>query len=148
MTNPDIARLRALLATLDTVSLTTLDDQFRPVSRPMMMCCNDFDGTLHLLTPARSRVVTHLAGMPTVNVSHVSAGSSLSLTGRADFTTDTSVVEQHWHDGVRAWLPNGPRDHALITVTVDEARFWNVRNTVSSAMDELSVATNATSDRP
>lgn len=135
MTNPDIARLRALLEALDTVSLTTLDERFRPVSRPMTLRANNFDGTLYFFSPARSRVVTHLAGMQTVNVSHVSADTSLSLTGRADFTTDTATVQRHWHDGVQAWLPNGPRDHALITVTVDEARFWSVRGATPEPFD-------------
>ncbi|MDZ7917272.1 MAG: pyridoxamine 5'-phosphate oxidase family protein [Rhodococcus sp. (in: high G+C Gram-positive bacteria)] len=128
MTNPDIARLRALLSQLDTVSLTTLDDRYRPVSRPMMLHSNDFKGTLFFLTPAHSRIITHLAGMPTVNVSHVSSTTSLSLTGRADFTTDTASVERHWHDELGPWLPDGPEHQALITVAVDEARFWNVRD--------------------
>ncbi len=127
MTNSDIARLRELLAGLDVISLTTLDETYRPVSRPMMLRANHFDGSLSLVAPAHSRIVTHIAAMAAVNLADSSSTTSLSLTGMANFTTDPVFVMEHWHDGLRPWLRCGPEESALITVTVDEARFWNVR---------------------
>ncbi|MCW2093116.1 UNVERIFIED_ORG: general stress protein 26 [Rhodococcus erythropolis] len=126
MAAENVEKLHALLRTLDTVTVTTVDDQSRLISRPMALRVDDFGGTLFFLAPARSRIISHIAARSAVNVSFASANSSVSLTGTADFTTNYNSVADHWHSSFTPWLPRGTTGAALIEVTVDEARFWSV----------------------
>ncbi|EKT79728.1 hypothetical protein WSS_A25935 [Rhodococcus opacus M213] len=132
MANANVHKLHTLLQSLDTVMLTTIDDRYRLVSRPMVLRVEQFDGSLMLFAPVMSRVISHIAARAAVNVSFSSTERSLSLTGTADFTTDRDRVEDLWHDGLTPWLPRGPHGAAAIEVTIDEARFW----TVPGALDE------------
>ncbi|MCY4670286.1 MAG: pyridoxamine 5'-phosphate oxidase family protein [Rhodococcus sp.] len=126
MAAENVEKLHALLRTLETVMVTTVDDQSRLISRPMILRVGDFGGTLFFLARADSRIISHIAARSAVNISSASTNSSVSLTGTADFTTNYNSVAEHWHSVFGPWLPRGTTGAALIEVTIDEARFWSV----------------------
>ncbi len=127
MAAENVEKLHALLRTLDTVMVTTVDDQNRLISRPMALRVGDFGGTLFFLAPTNSRIISHIAARSAVNISFTSANSSVSLTGTADFTTNYNSVAEHWHSMLAPVAPpRGTTGAALIEVTIDEARFWSV----------------------
>jgi len=50
----------------------------------------------------------------------------VSLSGRARVIKDNQQVRELWSEGFRVWFPSGPDsgDLALLSVDVDEARYW------------------------
>ncbi|WP_094979753.1 pyridoxamine 5'-phosphate oxidase family protein [Rhodococcus pyridinivorans] len=134
MVKDNVRSLHSLLSCVETVMLTTIDDHYWLISRPMMLQIDtdlQSQGILHLFAPARSRAITHIAARAAVNVSFASLTRSVSLSGTADFTTDRATVERAWHDRLDPWFPHGAAQVALIEVTIDEARLWNSPDAVA-----------------
>jgi general stress protein 26 len=97
----NVRKLRAVLQCLDTVMLTTVDDRYHLVSRPMAVRVDDeFDGLLRLFAPTQARCVAHTTARAWVNVSHTSPSASVSLSGFAALGTDRDRIARYSHDGL------------------------------------------------
>lgn len=51
----------------------------------------------------------------------------VSVTGRAEVTTNQALIEKHWNRFVDAWFPEGPKggDVAMIRVVPDHGEYWD-----------------------
>jgi len=121
----NVRKLREVLQTLDTVMLTTVDDKYHLVSRPMAVRLADFDGVVRLFAPTDARCVAHIAARAWVNVAYTSPAVSVSLAGLATLVTDHQRVARYWHDGFKPWSA-GPTAATLIEISVFEGRSWTV----------------------
>lgn len=126
MQKENVRKLREVLQTLDTVMLTTVDEKYHLVSRPMAVRVDEFDGVLRLFAPTEARCVGHIAARAWVNASHTSPTASVSLAGLATLTTDPDRVARYWHDGLEPWFADGPKNVTMIEMTVFEGRSWTV----------------------
>ncbi len=126
MQNENVRKLRAVLQSLNTVMLTTVDDKYHLVSRPMSVRVDEFDGLLRLFAPTDARCVGHTGARAWVNVAYTSPAASVSLAGLATHITDHGCIAQHWHDGLDPWIPGGPAAATMIEITVFEGRSWTV----------------------
>ncbi|MGW9567032.1 pyridoxamine 5'-phosphate oxidase family protein [Prescottella equi] len=127
MVNENIVKLHDLLASVSTVMLTTIDDQYRLVARPMAFRVGEDlsrQGVVNLFAPVTSRTVSHIAARAMVSISATLNGRSISLSGTADFTTNREAVESAWHPRLDPWFPCRAAGVALIEVTIHEARWW------------------------
>jgi general stress protein 26 len=121
----NVRKLRDVLQTLDTVMLTTVDDKYHLVSRPMAVRFDDFDGVVRLFAPTDSRCVAHIAARAWVNLAYTSPTASVSLAGLAALATDHQRVARYWHDRLNPWLAR-PTAATMIEISVFEGRSWTV----------------------
>jgi general stress protein 26 len=124
MAKENVRKLGDVLRSLDQVMLTTIDQGGRLVSRPMALRVEQFNGSLLLFAPVKSRVIANISRNPKINISYAGAMTSLSIAGTATYTQTFTRVCAHWHHGLDPWFPRGAANAALIEITVDEARFW------------------------
>ncbi|MDZ7915148.1 MAG: pyridoxamine 5'-phosphate oxidase family protein [Rhodococcus sp. (in: high G+C Gram-positive bacteria)] len=110
--------------------VTSVDERFGLVSRPMIELSTAFDGALHFLTVANSRIAAQITAQSTVNVCFVGVNHWLSLAGTARTSTDTAAIEQVWNTTLSPWLPAGvdTAGITLIEVSAYEARYWQAPN--------------------
>lgn len=122
----NIRKIGEVLRSLDAVMLTTVDETDQLVSRPMMVCVGDFDGTLWFFAPMKSRFIANVSANPNVNIAYSGPLTSLSVAGTATFVPSLARVSTRWHNALTPWFPDGMGDVAMIEITVDEARLWNI----------------------
>lgn len=122
----NVRKLREVAQPLDTVMLTTVDDKYHLISRPMAVRVDEFDCVVRLFAPKDSRCVAHSAARAWVNVSDTSLTVSVSLAGLATLVTDRHRIARYWHDRLDPWLDGGPAATTMIEITVFEGRSWTV----------------------
>lgn len=107
-------------------------------SRPMGCIQREFDGILWFFTFTSSPKIKEIANDSHVLVSYArpSDYEYVSLSGRACVIRDEQTVKELWSESFRVWFPSGREDPelALISVDVDEAKYWT---------DAASIATYA-----
>ncbi|WP_194837669.1 pyridoxamine 5'-phosphate oxidase family protein [Nocardia sp. XZ_19_369] len=126
MVKENVRKLHEVLRTLHTVMLTTIDDRYQLVSRPMALRADDFDGVLHLFAPMRSRAIANITTRAAVNISHTSPTTSISIAGHAHLIDDVYEIALRWHRGLDPWFQKGRVGAVLIEVTVLEGRCWTL----------------------
>ena len=126
MQKENVRKLRDVVEALHTATLTTVDDKYHLVSRPMAVRVAEFDGVVRLFAPSDARCVAHIAARAWVNISHSSPTASVLLAGLATVSADPDRLARYWHDGLNAWFPTGVRNVTMIEVTVFEGRSWTV----------------------
>lgn len=128
--NENIKTLRELIGGIKVAMLTTVDeDTGRLHTRPMAMQRKEFDGNLWFFTKLRAEKVDDIHELPEVVVSFVDEGRNLyiSVSGKATVKRDLEMMEEIWHNGLKAWFPNGFDDPQLgiIKVEAEHAEFWD-----------------------
>lgn len=122
MTDTD-RTLDDLLAGERTAMLVTADQR----ARPMTILERD-DTRLWFLTTAAADWVQELPEAEIVNVTVVDPSDSLyvSLTGRAETTTDAEVRQRLWSPALEAWF-DGVDDPDLVALSVDvtDGEYWD-----------------------
>ena len=121
-------RIWGLIKDARTALLVTVAEDGSLDSRPMGCVQREFDGTIWFITFAGSSKVKEIAENSHVLVSYARPAEYeyVSLSGRARVIKDNQQVRELWSEGFRVWFPSGPDsgDLALLSVDVDEARYW------------------------
>ncbi|WP_072815691.1 pyridoxamine 5'-phosphate oxidase family protein [Rhodococcus zopfii] len=126
-------QVRDLVRSFRVGVLTTVDEHYRLVSRPMLTLGDEFTDMLWFAAPARSRVVAHVRSVAAVNIAFVTGKAWVSLAGAAAVRTDPDLVARLWTTDLALWLPEDAYLHeqiAILEVTVTEARFWRAPGAV------------------
>ena len=129
-----VDRVRELVRSFHVGVLTTVDERYRLVSRPMLSLGDEFTDVLWFAAPIRSRVVTHVRSVAAVNIAFVADRAWVSLAGTAVVRTDPELVARLWTTDLAPWLPDdaSPDEQqvAVVEVVVTEARFWRAPGAV------------------
>lgn len=124
-----IKKLRDLIQDVDTAMLTTIDGGVLR-SRPMDTQEVEFDGDLWFMTSTENHTVDEINKDNRVNVSYAMPDDDtyVSVSGRAEFTTDQAKINELWSPAHKAWFPEGKDDPNLILlkVAVEQAEYWDV----------------------
>jgi general stress protein 26 len=130
-----------------------------------MLTCISHDGKLHshpmspqeVTDDADVRFFIGLQGAqaddlrtnPEVNLAFATAGSWLSVSGRAVFEEDRAKIDELWNDDVSKWYDGGKDDPnlGLIRVIGDSAQFWGQPGGKVASIAEL-VKAKVTGQRP
>jgi general stress protein 26 len=123
----DVRALAEMAKDIRIGMLTTMDEEGRPVSRPMAQQEVEFDGDLWFFAERASRKVSHIQADPRVNVTLASSSTWISLRGQAQVVDDPAKARELWNSWVEAWLPQGPEDPSVVLIKVDAegAEYWN-----------------------
>ena len=67
----------------------------------------------------------------------------VSVSGRASVVEDDARKKRMWSKFAQAWFPGGPEDPdlALIRVQIEEAEYWNVRESKVTQLFKIARAT-------
>ncbi len=132
-----IDKLRDLIQNVETAMLTTIDDGVLR-SRPMVTQRTEFDGDLWFFTSSETHKVDEIMKDNRVNVSYASPDDNtyVSVSGRAEFSTDQNKIAELWDPIQTAWFPEGQNDPNLILlkINVEQAEYWD---TISNTFVEI-----------
>lgn len=89
------------------------------------------DGVLYFFVSRSTELGTRLAQDGNVNISYANLDkdSYVSVTGTARVSEDMGRKRELFNTAAKAWFPNGPEDPdlELIEVSIDEAEYWDVK---------------------
>ena len=100
-------RLRTVIQGSGVAILMTFDEHGTTAGRPMLPLFIANDPDIYFLTHDASRKVAQIAARPRVALTVVASGTYLFITGQADLSRSTQLIEALWHPSYRAWFPNG-----------------------------------------
>ncbi|MFD3746624.1 pyridoxamine 5'-phosphate oxidase family protein [Nocardia sp. NPDC058633] len=136
MARANVAKLHVALAPLNTMMLTTIDCDYRLVSRPMAVEFTEFDGLVRLFAPIDAPLVAEIAVRAPVTIAHTRGEVSVSIAGLASIIRDPYRIARYWHDGLDPWIPGGPSSAAGIEVIVFEGRCRKVPAPAPDSADQ------------
>lgn len=133
----DIDHLENLIRGISIAMMTTVCKDGSLFSRPMATQEPHFDGGLWFFTKADSAKVGEVDEEGQVNLTYENSTESIyvSLSGRATLVQDRQLIEELWHEDLRAWFPEGINDPLLVLLRVDVEK-WAYWDSKSSAMSE------------
>ncbi|HET7062204.1 MAG TPA: pyridoxamine 5'-phosphate oxidase family protein [Nitrosospira sp.] len=118
-------------------------------SRPMTTQDVDADASdagerLWFFMSRSSEPVSELNTDPKVNVSYADLGKDayVSVSGIARLVEDAAIKQRLWSKMNEIWFPKGVEDPdlALVCVEVDEAEYWNVKESKLVQMAKMAKA--------
>ncbi len=126
----NIKKLRDLISGIKIAMLTTVDpDSGRLYSRPMSTQRQEFDGSLWFFTELKAEKVDDIQEVPDVVVTYVDEDKNLyiSASGTAVIRRDLEMMEDLWHNGLKAWFPEGLDNSrlGLIKIEIEHAEYWD-----------------------
>ena len=150
MTDTDAGKIAELLESFEIAQLTTIDERYRLVSRPMLPLYTQFDGRFWFFAHSESRVATHIAHRASVNVSFASPKAWLSFAGIADIVRDAEIAASLWTTDLAPWFPGGidPAQTSLVQFTADEARYWQSPGAMETLVQLVAPRSRSTPARP
>lgn len=150
MTGGEASKLAELLALFEVAHLTTIDERYQLVSRPMLPLYNEFDGRLWFFAHRNSRVVSHVSHRASTNVTFASPKAWISLAGTADICHDLELAEGLWSTDLAPWFPDGldPGASSLVEFTADEARYWHSPSAMETLVHLVAPRLRPTVTRP
>ena len=142
----DVDRVWELMARISICMLTTHDGA-RIRSRPMAAFVRRNDDAVYFLTDALDHKDEEIGDNPNVGLGFADGQKFVSVSGHAAISRDTSKIRELWGPSAKAWWdsPDNPNIR-LLTVTPDEAEFWEGPGKIIGAIKMVSAA--ATSTRP
>jgi general stress protein 26 len=120
-------KVREMIRLISVGMLTTIDDDGRFVSRPMLALLLDDDPDICFLTHTSSAKVGQVATASRVAVTFAGPdGTYLAIAGQATASQDRAMVARLWNPTYRAWFPSGVDDPdiTVLRVTMDHADYW------------------------
>jgi general stress protein 26 len=128
----EIRKIGELIHDVRICMLTTLDETGHLHSRPMVTQQVEFDGDLWFFTSKSAHKSHELANDQRVNISFVNTDKQhfVSVSGIAELVDDRAKEKELWHDGYKAWFPQGLEDPdlVLLKVRVRKAEYWDSVN--------------------
>lgn len=125
----DLGALRARVAGVDTVMVTTIDEQGTLSSRPVTVQEVDEVGDVWFVVDRHADWVHD--GVDAVNVAFVDEGSTwVSIAGRAALDDDAERIRRLWDPVLDAWFPDGPETDGVVALHVqaDRWEYWTAPN--------------------
>jgi general stress protein 26 len=146
MASNDIDRVWDLMKKISICMLTTRDgEEIR--SRPMGAYVRREEGVVHFLTDARRHKDEEIAAHPQVCLAFANADDQkyVSVTGRARVSNDRAKIKELWSIPAKAWWdsPDDPNIR-LLTVTLNDAEFWDSPGTFVSYVSMAAAAMTGT----
>lgn len=148
-------RLNELIKDIRFAMFTTVDSHGKLRSRPMTVqkdadSGRDVTKCLWFFMSRKSETVTEFSHSPSVNVAFADTDNDtyVSVSGQAQLVEDLAMKDRLWSKMNEAWFPAGVQDPdlALVQVEIDEAEFWNVKESKLVQMFKIAKATF--SDQP
>ena len=107
--------------------LVTLDDDM-PRARPMHLVQDAYDGTLWFYTRRSAEKVTEtdLDHDVCLTFSDQDKGVYVSLSGKAQLSSNQELIDKYWNPFIGAWFPEGKDDPevALLEKTGGKGGHW------------------------
>jgi general stress protein 26 len=142
----DIERVWDLMKKIGFAMLVTRDgDKLR--ARPMSAYLDRDNNAVLFLTDARRHKDEEIARDPHVNLSFADAGSQkyVSLTGIAAISNDRARIKQLFSTPAKAWWDSAEDPNIrILTVTPDDAEFWDSPGSVISYVKMAAAAVTGT----
>lgn len=124
-----MAKLRELIAHIETAQLVTMDTDGVLRSRPMATQQLTDEGELWFFTNDYSAMVDNVLLHPEVCVTYADPASNsyVSVSGKAELVRDAQKIRQLWRPVLKTWFPQGVDDPdlALLRVDVVSAQYWD-----------------------
>ena len=124
-----MAKLRELIADIETAQLVTMDTDGVMRSRPMATQQIDEEAELWFFTTDYSAKVDNVLVHPEVCVTYAdpAKNSYVSVSGKAELVRDREKMRQMWRPILKAWFPQGVDDPdlALLRVDIVDAQYWD-----------------------
>lgn len=125
----DLERFVAFIREVDVAMLTTADESGHLRSRPMMTQEVDTDGVLWFFSGSHDGKAHEIQHNAQVNISYALPKHNrfVSVSGRAELTSDRERIHRLWKPLYRAWFPEGPDDPklSLLKVHIEKAEYWD-----------------------
>ena len=146
MAASDADRVWELMDNISTCMLTTHDGE-RIRSRPMAAFVRRDEDAIYFLGDARQHKDNEIERNPNVGLAFADGQKFVSVTGHASVSQDKAKIKELWSPMVKAWWdsPDDPNIR-LLTVTPDDAEFWDGPGKIIGTIKMLAAA--ATSTRP
>lgn len=123
-----IRKIASLIEGIDIAMFTTISENGRFHSRPMMTQQTEFDGVLWFFSNDHGPKTDELKRNAAVNLTYADGDKHryVSLNGSAEVVHDRAKAAELWTPACKVWFPKGLDDPelALIKVTVEDAETW------------------------
>jgi len=146
MAGSDSDRVWELMEKISICMLTTHDgEQIR--SRPMAAFVRRDDSAIYFLGDAKHHKDEEIERNPNVGLAFADGQKFVSVTGHASVSNDRQKIKELWGPSAKAWWdsPDDPNIR-LLTVTPDDAEFWEGPGKIVGTIKMMTAA--ATSTRP
>ena len=142
----DADRVWELMERISICMLTTHDGG-RIRSRPMAAFVRRGDNAICFLGDVRHHKDEEIEDNPNVGLAFADGQRFVSVTGRAVVSRDKARIKELWGPSAKAWWdsPDDP-DIRLLTVTPDDAEYWDGPGKIVGAIKMVAAA--ATNTRP
>lgn len=131
MAKASLKKLSSLMKGIDLCMLTTVSGRGAPLSRPMSNNGQvDYDGTSYFFTDKKSLMVKEIKKNANVSLSFVQPNlfskTYISVTGKANLTTDKLEMEKHWSPDLEVWFKDGldTKGITMIEVEAKHIKYW------------------------
>ncbi len=116
-----------LLKDFPTAMLVSRAESGGMHARPMAVAELQPDADAYFATRIDSPKVDEILRSPDVLVTFQSATQFGSISGRATFEKDKSLIDRLWSDSWRPWFPGGKTDPSLVIIRVEarEGEYWD-----------------------
>jgi general stress protein 26 len=131
----DLAALRARVAKVRTVMLTSIDERGTLSSRPLTVQHVAESGDVHFVVGRDADWVS--PGIEAVNVAFVDGTSTwISVAGRAVVDDDDSqLLDDLWNPVLDTYFPDGPASAVVVRVESDRWEYWTAPNKLRQLVD-------------
>ena len=142
----NVDRAWDLMKKIGFAMLVTHDgDKLR--ARPMSAHLERENNAIYFLTDARRHKDEEIARNPNVNLSFADAGGQkyVSVTGTAAVSNDRARIRQLFSTPAKAWWDSAEDPNIrVLTITPDDAEFWDLPGTVISYVKMAAAAVTGT----
>ena len=133
-----VKKLKELIEDIKIAMLTTVHEDGRLRSRPMMAMQMDEAGSLWFFTNRDGEKSEAIREHCDVNLSYSNPEKEkfVSVSGDAQLVSDRTRIKELWSPLVKSWFPKGVDDPNLVLLKVEitGAQYWDVK---SSTLVEL-----------
>lgn len=120
--------LLELIEDIPVAMVTTLEADGSLRARPMAPERLDDDPDhLYFVTRRSSHKVIEISADPHVGLAFAKGAEHVSVSGKAEISTDAELIERLWSEAQRLWFPAGPGDPdiAILKVSIDYGEYWD-----------------------
>ena len=146
MAGSDSDRVWELMEKISICMLTTHDGE-KLRSRPMAAFVRHDEDAVYFLGDAHHHKDEEIARNPNVGLAFADGQKFVSVTGQASVSRDRAKIKELWGPSAKAWWdsPDDPNIR-LLTVTPDDAEFWDGPGKIVGTIKMMTAA--ATNTRP
>lgn len=157
MTDPQIAKVAALISDVRLAMLSSRDADGALVSRPLATQDADFDGDLWFFVDADSDLLGQIDADPGVNVAFAGSSSWVSVAGSASRVEDPERARELWNPMTRAWFQaegsgegEDPAELGAVLVRVEgsSAHYWDSPGGLATVVALVKAKLGVDSDQP